>query len=174
MKIWQKLFSGIGIAAVLLIVVLFPREEKECCLCSSFRCHAPCLIDLETGELVELDLYFPHPDKAAELAYTQPEMDTFSFVGLGNVTGTKETGSKIIKIDVPISEKTTNPALCKSCKKQLDGLLWDRYVLSDLYSFENKALISIENGMCTTLRCYTITAQKESDIIKVTIEGNFE
>jgi hypothetical protein len=33
-------------------ILLFTKEEKECCLCSSFRYHAPCLIDLETEKWI--------------------------------------------------------------------------------------------------------------------------
>ena len=87
---WQKILS----AALALIVIAgaaiaFSFGQKECCLCSSFRYHAVCLIDLEKGEVRELDLYFPHETLVAELAAPQPERGVFSFVSIGNVSGTK-------------------------------------------------------------------------------------
>ena len=114
MKTWLKILSIVlAVTTISIAVLTLSREEKECCLCNSFRYHAPCLIDLETGEMIELDLYFPHETKVAELAEEQPEMGTFSFVRLGNVSGTKLTDSKEIEILVPKADKTNNPALCK-------------------------------------------------------------
>ena len=120
MKAWKKVLC---IALIALVVttamLLFTTEEKDCCLCNSFRYHAPCLIDLETGKMIELDLYFPHETKVAELADPQPEMETFSFVSIGNVSGTKLTDSKVIEFGVPVADKTNIPALCKDCRELL-------------------------------------------------------
>ena len=173
MKMWQKRISLLLAVAVVVVASLFLAfENKECCLCSSFRYHAPCLLDLETGEIIELDLYFPHPTKVAELAEPQPEMGTFSFVILGDVKGTKLTDSKTIEINVPVFKKTTNPALCRSCRKQLDGPLVARYMLVDLYDKERKILIPIDSDLSMSLRCYEITSQEvEQGIVNVVIQG---
>ena len=176
MKMWQKVVSVVLVLVLIVVAVLvLNREQKECCLCSSFRFHAPCLIDLETGEIIELDLYFPHETKVAELADPQPEMGTFSFVILGNVKGTKLTDSKIIELDVPVSEKTTNPALCQNCRKQLGGLIVGRYVLADLYDKEEKTLIPIGSDLSVVLRCYEITAKEiEPGMVNIIIQGILE
>ena len=89
--------------------------------------------------MIELDLYFPHETKVAELAEVQEDMSsTFSFVRLGNITGTKLTGSKVIEFGVPIADKTNNPALCKDCRELLQAGYKGRYVLADLYDMEIK------------------------------------
>ncbi len=171
MKMWQKILSTVSVVILIVAVVsYFTHEEKACCLCNSARYHAPCLIDLETGKMIELNLYFPHPALVAELADEQPKMSTFSFIGLGNVTGTKLTGSKTIEIDVPL-EKAVDPALCKTCRKQLSSASVTRYVLADLYDIENKRLIPIQEDLSMTLRCYKITAPKDADHLKVMIQG---
>ena len=176
LKMWQKVVSAVlALVLIVVAVLFFNREEKDCCLCSSFRYHAPCLIDLETGELIELDLYFPHDTLVAELADPQPEMETFSFVSLGSVKGTRLTGSKTIEIDVPVSEKTATPALCRECRKQIDGVRVGRYVLADLYDMEEKTLIPINADLFMVLRCYEITAQEtESGMLNVIIQGILE
>ena len=176
MKMWQTIISA---ALVVILIVgavwCFSQERKDCCLCSSFRYHAPCLIDLQTGKMIELDLYFPHETKIAELADPQPETGTFSFVILGGVKGTKLTDSKIIEIDVPVSEKTANPMLCEGCRKQVSGILVGRYVLADLYNIEEKTLIPIDSDLSMVLRCYEIFAQEEYDgVLKVSIQGILE
>lgn len=176
MKILQKILSLILIFSTALITGCSTQAPKECCLCNSFRYHAPCLIDLENGELVELDLYYPHPTLVAELAEVQPKMETFSFVSLGTVTGTKLTDSKIIELAVPTTDKITSPALCNDCNAQLQKNYKCRYVLADLYDKENKNLIPITDGLDIVLRCYEITVVKsqEKDEFVVTVYGILE
>ena len=80
MKMWHKILS-VALAVIVIVgaAMAIIQGNKECCLCSSFRYHAPCLIDLETGKLIELDLYFPHESLVAELADPQPERGIFFF-----------------------------------------------------------------------------------------------
>ena len=171
---WQKIISAVLVVVLIGAAVwYFSQEQKECCLCNSFRFHAPCLVDLQTGKMIELDLYFPHPTKVAELSDPQPEMGTFSFVRLGDVTGTKLTDSKTIELDIP-TDSITNPSLCKSCRKQLGGLVVGRYALADLYSSEDKSIIPIKDDLILDLRCYNITAHAEKDILKVVVQGTLE
>ena len=177
MKMWLKLLSVVLIVVIAATaILLFTREEKECCLCDSFRYHAPCLIDLETGKMIELDLYFPHETLVAELADPQPEMGTFSFVSIGNVSGTKLTDSKVIELSVPLADKTSNPALCKGCRRLLPSGYSGRYILADLYDKEIKELIPIVANTSIDLRCYEITMVEntEKNEINVTIQGTLD
>lgn len=172
MKMWQKILSGVLIIVVAAAAVLGVSLGQKCCLCSSFRYHAPCLIDLETGKLIELDLYFPHESLVAELADPQPERGIFSFLSIGNVSGTKQTGPERIDLHVP-DESTFFPALCKDCKKQIPSGYHSRYVFADLYGMEEKILIPIEADTAFSLRCYDVTIQTntEKDGISVVIRG---
>ena len=178
MKVWQKAFCIVLIVSIAATAILLSTQnEKDCCLCDSFRFHAPCLVDLETGDLIELDLYFPHETKVAELAEVQQDMSsTFSFVRLGNITGTKLTGSKVIEFGVPIADKTNNPALCKGCRELLQAGYKGRYVLADLYDMEIKELIPIVAYTSIDLRCYEITMVEntEKNEINVTIQGTLD
>ena len=178
MKVWQKAFCIVLIVSIAATAILLSTQnEKDCCLCDSFRFHAPCLVDLETGDLIELDLYFPHETKVAELAEVQQDMSsTFSFVRLGNITGTKLTGSKVIEFGVPIADKTNNPALCKGCRELLQAGYKGRYVLADLYDMEIKELIPIVANTSIDLRCYEIimVENTEKNEINVTIQGTLD
>ena len=163
MKNWLKILCAVLVVIIVVTAgMLFTKDEKECCLCNSFRYHAPCLIDLETGELIELDLYFPHKTLVAELAEEQPEMSTFSFVQIGNVSGTKLTGDATIEINIP-ADKTYNPALCSDCQKLLPLGHTSRYVFADLYSKEEKILIPIKADSDFSLRCYDVTIEKNTE-----------
>lgn len=172
----KMLCAVFAIALVFIAIVPLNQEQKDCCLCDSFRYHAPCLIDLEKGDLIELDLYFPHETKVAELANPQPKMETFMFVHLGNITGTKLTDSKIIEFGVPIADKTNTPALCKDCRELLQAGYKGRYILADLYDMEIKELIPIVANTSIDLRCYEITMAEntEKNEINVTIQGTLD
>lgn len=177
MKIWQKILSVLLIVASFVFAVLFFSQEKqECCLCNSFRYHAPCLVDLKTGNILELDLYFPHPAKSAELAEVQPQQDTFSFIHFGNVSGYKNTSQERIEITVPTTDTTANPILCKTCQNALPFGYNGRYVLADLYTKESrkcKEIIPIIEHIALDLRCYSISITLEqADVLTVIIKGN--
>lgn len=177
MKMWQKILSvTLVLSLTAALIGCVAQEQKDCCLCNTFRYHAPCLIDLETGEMIELDLYFPHETKVAELAEEQPEMSTFSLIHLGNVSGYKLTDTKIVEIEVPTADTTNNPALCENCRKLLQNGYNGRYVLADLYDMENRTLISIVDGEEVNLRCYEITMSQneENNGIKVVVHGILE
>ena len=176
MKMWQKILS-VALAVIVIIgaALAIIQGNKECCLCSSFRYHAPCLIDLETGKLIELDLYFPHESLVAELADPQPERGVFSFVSIGNASGTKQTGPERIDLHIP-EDSTFFPALCRDCKKQLPSGYNSRYVFADLYGMDEKFLIPIEADTAFSLRCYDVTTQTDTEKggISVVIQGTLE
>ena len=175
MKRWQKILCLALAIVILAAAILFFTWEPQCCLCDSFRYHAPCLIDLKTGELRELDLYFPHEKLVAELADPQPERGIFSFVSIGNVSGTKQTGPERIDLHIP-DESTFFPALCRDCKKQLPSGYDSRYVFADLYGMKKKILIPIEADTAFSLRCYDVTTQTNTEKggISVVIQGTLE
>ena len=61
-------------------------EPAECVLCDAFPRHAPCLVDLNTGELHELAIYQPHHTKVAELSDEQYG-GYMSLVAFGDISG---------------------------------------------------------------------------------------
>ena len=176
MKTWQKRISLILAVVVVVVASLFlALESKECCLCSSFRYHAPCLVDLKTGEMIELRLYEDHPTLVAELSEEQSHNGTFSFVRLNGVSGTKQTGPERVDLLVP-TEAVLFPALCIDCRQQLPAGLVNRFVLADLHGMEEKHLIPIVADTTLSLRCYDITMETdaEKDGIAVVISGTLE
>ena len=176
MKTWLKLISALLPVLLLLFALTASHQEAEsCCLCSSFRYHAPRLIDLKTGDLIELDLYAPHPTKVAELAEAQPGEGSFSFITFGTVSGYKDTANAYLELFIPTADKETQPALCSNCRSKLDFWYTGRYVLADLYSMDSKTLIPFTKAVSLTLRCYTISCTRTQDgQIKVTIQGNLD
>ena len=176
LKTWQKILSLVLVIVIVVATTLvFFLGQKECCLCSSFRYHAPCLIALETGKMIELDLYFPHETLVAELAAPQPERSVFSFISIGNVSGTKQTAPERIDLHIP-DESTFFPALCSDCKKQLPSGYKNRYIFADLYGMEEKFLIPIAENTAVSLRCYDISMEEgiAKGGISVVIQGTLQ
>ena len=177
MKNWSKtlFLVSLFLFALAFFVCLLPAP-KECILCKSIRYHAPCLLDLQDGELVELDVYVPHDEMVAELANPQPHMDTFSFVCIGDIVGSKYTGEKKIALEIPTTDILEKVALCNECQNLLPKGYKNRYIIADLYDKDKVTLFSIENGNVVNLRCYKITmeANEQNKSIVVNLIGTLE
>ena len=61
-------------------------DSIECVLCTAFPRHAPCLVDLNSGEILELNIYQPHHTKVAELSDEQYG-GYMSLVQFGEISG---------------------------------------------------------------------------------------
>ena len=78
MKQWKKI---VCIAAAMLVIcaaiVFLSGNRKECCLCNNPNYSVPCLVDLEAGDILELNLDGP----SATYDYNgQSDVETFSFI----------------------------------------------------------------------------------------------
>ena len=173
MKTWQKILSLC--ITVLLLCLAFrapPSEPTDCCLCGCFRYHAPCLIDLQTGQITELALYPPHETKVAELA-ENPFIEASSFLRFGEISGYFDGSLQRMEIEVPVCAKANIATLCKTCRK-LQGITdADRYVLADLYNADAPRLFPLSKNTTIEFRCYTISVSNETeDVWKIVIQGN--
>lgn len=138
MKQWKKI-AGIvvGMIVVCVVSILLFGNQKECCLCNNPRYSALCLIDLETGDVLELSLDDPTTSHSTSLpSYAE----TFSFIRFGNITGMKQTAPNVIELKVPAEDKTKTTALCRHCRKLLQRGYEGRYVVADM---ESNALFPI-------------------------------
>ena len=130
MRQWKK---TICIAAAVLVIcaasVLLFGNRKECCLCNAPTSSVPCLVDLETGDILELSLDGP---SATYDGNGQSDVDTFSFIRFGNITGTKQTAPNVITLKISMEDKSRALALCRNCRKQLPKGYAGRYALSDV------------------------------------------
>lgn len=119
----------VGVLAICVAAVLLFGNRKECCLCNAPTSSAPCLVDLETGAILELRLDGPSTTPGPE---GQTNVSTFSFIRFGSVTGTKQTAPNVITLKIPVGDKSQAPALCRNCRKLLPNGYTGRYALSDV------------------------------------------
>lgn len=172
--------KGIAIITVVLVVCglgtvfMLNREPDRCPLCQFIKSHAPCIVNIETGEVVELVLYTPHYTLVGELAEIQND-STFSFVSAAGARGTRISSPYKMKLEVPIiSEPMIKTAFCKKCRSLLSGYEHG-YVLADLYVRGYPVIYAIEDGIEVSFRCYDVfvTHNKEKNVFDFLMEGTY-
>ena len=174
MKKAAKIAAAIIAIVIVVGIAISSWEPAQCPLCDFIKSHAPCIVNMQTGEVQELDLYFPHETLVGEIAEEQ-DSSIFSFVSAAGAKGTKTTSPYIIELDVPlIREPVFKHHFCHECRKLL-GNQDSGYVLADLYVRGEPVIIPITDGMSVALRCYEITAVRndEENIFELTIKGTY-
>ena len=172
-----KITRILAIVAVLAVIIgstLLYIGPDRCPLCDFIKSHAPCLVNVKTGEVEEMALYTPHYNLVGEIAEVQDD-STFSFVSVCGAKGTRLSSPWIMELDVPVLDAPIfKYHFCRDCRKLLSGHA--RYVIADLYIHGEPAVYEISDGMKLDLRCYTITADMNAfgDEYKFTIEGIYQ
>lgn len=171
----KKRFNCILTIAVMLVLIatlsVSLREPRRCPLCDFIKSHAPCLVNVNTGEVEEMALYTPHETLVGEISDTQTD-STFSFVDIAGARGTRLSSPFIMELDVPvISAPVIKKHFCRDCRKILSGC--SGYVIADLYIPDDPVVYNLIDGLRVELRCYSIVADSNDlgDNYKLIIEG---
>lgn len=165
MKTWLIIVSVLCLLAMVILSsvnISAPADSTDCSICDHLKCHAPCILNLETGEIAELDLYIPHEHKVGEIAEDQIG-GTFSVVQKEGLKGSKQTDPWYIELEVPVvKNRKRTTTFCNSCCKQLEECKYD-FALLDLYDLENPTVYKIEEGVSYDMRCYKISISKDTE-----------
>lgn len=149
-------------------------EPDRCSMCADISRHAPCIINLSTGEKLELDIYEPHPFLVGEIAEEQPG-GNFSFIRSAGVDGYK-IGAEYIMVSIPVkSEKMNQHFFCNSCRKRLADETKSGYILVDLKIPEEPVVYSVNTETSFSVRCYSFSIQEnvEDHEYEITITGHY-
>lgn len=147
-------------------------EPERCSLCDDLSRHAPCIINLSTGEKLELDVYEPHPFLVGEIAEEQ-RGGYFSFVRGAGVEGYK-LGAESITITIPIkSAKMDEQFFCNTCRELLADHKNSGYVLVDLKDTDAPVIYGVGADDSYSFRCYDISIKelKDDEKYEITIIG---
>lgn len=147
-------------------------EPERCSLCDDLPRHAPCIINLSTGELLELDVYEPHPFLVGEIAEEQ-RGGYFSFVRGTGVEGYK-LGAESVKITIPVkADRLDQQYFCNHCRELLADYTNQGYALVDLKDTESPVAYAINADTKAAFRCYEISVQeiKEDGKYEISIIG---
>ncbi len=165
----------IALFAVLILLSACGTEVPEperCSLCDDLSRHAPCIINLSTGEKLELDVYEPHPFLVGEIAEEQ-RGGYFSFVRGAGVEGYK-LGAESVAITIPVkSAKMDQQFFCNTCRELLADHTNRGYVLIDLKDTNAPVIYGIIADASYSFRCYDISIKelKEDEKYEITIIG---
>ena len=151
------------------------KEPAVCVLCDAFPRHAPCLVDLNTGELYELAIYQPHHTKVAELSDEQYG-GYMSLVSFGDISGIL-LGADRVELDAPAKMTgMLDGIFCNECRKLLRDNKCQGYILADLRKPETPAVWRIKAGTTFSVRCYDVEISKSDDpgLLKILMTGTLD
>lgn len=166
-----------AVFAVLIYSIRDLREPESCSLCATFPCHAPCIVNLSTGEIGEIRIYQPHFSKVAEIAEEQAG-GYFCFLYCAGLQGYC-LGAQSATIYVPQEAGGLQVKhFCNSCRKLLAPYANSGFVIADLREPKSPTLYPIEVCSGISMRCYIIdisySEEKEQYEILVTGTYNME
>lgn len=159
----KTIYIVAAILAICVAAILSLGNETECCLCNAPTSSAPCLVDLETGDILELRLDGPSTTYGPE---GLPDVETFSFIRFGSITGTKQTSPNVIALKIPMEDKSTAPALCRNCRQLLPQVYDGRYALANL---TQKELFTITTEGEILVCGFTVLVEQEYTHLSVLI-----
>ena len=125
----KTIYIVAAILAICVAAILSLGNETECCLCNAPTSSAPCLVDLETGDILELRLDGPSTTPSSE---EQTDVSTFSFIRFHTVIGIKQTAPNMIELKIPSGGALQRPSLCRQCRQLLPQGYNGRYVIADM------------------------------------------
>lgn len=169
------------IAITALFLLLFTgcksniSEPAECVLCDAFPRHAPCLVDLNTGEIRELEIYQPHHTKVAELSDEQYG-GYMSLISFGDISGIL-LGADRVELDAPAKMTgMLDGIFCNECRELLKENKCKGYMLADLRNPDTPTVWRIEDGTSFSVRCYDVEIRKgdESGILNIVMTGTLD
>ena len=150
-------------------------EPERCSLCDDLSRHAPCLVNLSTGEKIELEIYEPHPFLVGEIAEEQ-RGGYFSFVRGAGAEGYK-LGAESATVTIPTAnDKLDRKHFCTTCRDLLSNYEKDGYVLVDLKNTKQPVIYTIEDGANFSCRCYevSVTRLDESNEYEIKVIGTYK
>lgn len=174
------------LAAVVLVLCLAGAviltnniEPSVCSLCGSGEVrpyHAPVLVDLSTGESIELRVYDMVITNQMEIAQEQTT-GTFSPLHFEGHSGYRDTCDQTCRIFLPKENPNLkNKYFCKECRDLLVEHKDSGFVLADLFDREAVQVYGIFEGASHTIRDYEVTVQWNAEVeeLEVLVHGTIE
>ena len=157
------------------------QEPESCAICSNSRgptFHAPCLLDLSTGNLVELAIYEPSCRYPGELSENQSlDHSVITFTANGDpmfIDRLKDIQRCVTYLPGEEGEPMDPEHYCRNCRAILARAATTGYVLLDLYHLDEIEAYPIEEGAEYNIRIYSVsvTHDIENNYLTVTNIGH--
>ena len=142
-------------------------SEPTCCaLCGTDRDvkhHAPCIVNLSSGEIAELSVYQPHPNIPGEIS-DEIKTGYFSFSFSAGATIKQTPELEKCEATLPKKSEVIQPEhYCYECRRLLSTIDKKGYVIVDLYDDENISAFKVYDGGKYTIRDYIVTIHKDEN-----------
>ena len=150
-------------------------EPSICVLCrnhTGVKVHAPCLINLSTGEVAELSVYDPHPTEVGGVSVVTKKGYISFFTGTG-VMIQQNSDLECCEATLPQKEDPIAPGhFCYECRRILAELDRNGYVIADMYDPNEVDIYTIWDGAKYEIRDYLVTVnQIDSGALEIEVHG---
>jgi len=172
LKTLVKYTSIIILIASLIAILSVSTQPEQCALCEQESYHAPCVLNLSTGEVLELAVYDEYQIQAGRIK--EQEGGFFTFLRGAGLIGYRDTANWMAQVSLP--ERTDIKKLmlfCKDCRHQLKKYGREDFILADFYTVGAPVLFMIQDGAEYKVRCYQILVN-ETDKFTITVYGRMQ
>lgn len=110
-------------------------DPEQCALCGEGgQYHAPCLMNLSTGQMGELQVYAYGPTGQSKLDPREAQLSgTLSFLRCAGLTAIRDNDLHTCQVILPGERELMDPAhFCKKCRQLLAGAGLEGYAVLDL------------------------------------------
>ena len=150
-------------------------EPQVCTLCRNQtgpKIHAPCIVNLATGEVTELSVYDPHPTEIGEVTTAQKKGYTSFFTGAGAMIQ-QNPDQEYCEATLPQMQGSIDPDhFCYECRRILAELDRNGYVIADMYDPEAVEVYTVWDGAKYEIRDYLVTVnQTDSGTLEIEVHG---
>ena len=153
------------------------QEPEHCILCGyDMKYHAPVIVNLSTGDTIELQIYDAHPTIAAEVVPSKV-LDVVHYYQKAGLSAIGSPSSQTCECTVPrCREKIDLSLYCRNCRELLTEVSISGYVLADLYELKSIKAYPIVKGAVYDIRIYTVSISKNETTtgLRVTAKGHLD
>ena len=193
---WMEILAGTLIAVVALLAfsigyihclvrhkeevryyesMLSVSEPTVCVLCrnnAGVKVHAPCIVNLSTGEVAELCVYDSHPTEPGEIS-AQLSKGYVSYYGVAGAIIMCNHDKELCAATLPKEHGKTNPEhFCYKCRRIISEQDNEGYVLADLSDPNSVSVYQIYNGVEYEFENYRITVSRtDTKCLEVKVHG---
>lgn len=156
--------------------IFLTPEPDLCALCGyggGPRYHAPCLVNLSTGEVGEMRVYDPDPVRGWEVSGVQ-QTGTFSMLRCAGVTAARNTDAHTCTAELPRKADELIPAyFCRDCRGRIAEVSRRGFILADLYDLTDIQTYALSGEASYSIRGYDVSVSRRGGdrLLHVEITG---
>lgn len=156
--------------------ILLTPEPDLCALCGyggGPRYHAPCLVNLSTGEVGEMRIYDPDPVRIWEVSEVQ-QSGTFSLLRCAGVTAVRDTDAHTCTAGLPRrADGLASEHFCRNCRARIAEVSRQGFILADLYDLTDIRTYALSGEAACSIRDYDVAVRcgQRAGFLSVEVTG---